>query len=775
MQKEIIVASSNVKKKILKEIKGIHDFSFLTVSELYRGLYGYVKSEGLTYMHKKFHFSYPQAREISKYLPFLDENKKYNDIKLNSLVSVKKELIKVKLYQIDEIFINKIKNSNITFINPLLSVELKRTIEILKKIANVNIKQDENVKFSQKVYYSYPDKETEVYELFLDIEEKLKITDLSHIFLVNVDESYYPILKRMGASFNINVNIPDTMSILVEEEVQLVLEKIKQNLPIEEIFKDTSNDIKEFIVKIINKYSIDLNNLKDEYELFLESFRNKKYETKLYDKAVNLVTLSSNFTDLDYVYLLNFNNDFPKKCKDEDYLSDESKILLGISTSYEINNLRKNQILREIESIKNLKISFKELDGASIQLISELAFALELKNIPYSNRRLGFSEIEDNLYLGSLLDNYNKFGVDHTDLHKYQLSKLRYQEFDSKFKKFSNEFLEKHPLDRDINMSYSNIKLYFGCPFSYYLDRILGLIKFETTLATNIGSYAHQILEDSYNKDFDFDKEIASGKEKLTKKEQFFASLMDKVLKDVLEFNHEFESKMELNDVYRERKINVSLPNINFYGFIDKILYKIIDDTLYLAIFDYKTGSDIIKLNNIIDGQNLQLPSYLYLVNNDEEFKKYKIKVIGLYLQKVTTTLINSALEEKAARWNNFKLQGYSTSNWNELELLDPNFKASEYIKSMTVTKDGNFSKYAKVYNEKQIEEILDIMPKLLEKLREAIRNFDFPIAPVRINGENESCKFCAYKRICFKKENMYNDVSFKAFEDLGGEENGMD
>ena len=53
-------------------------------------------------------------------------------------------------------------------------------------------------------------------------------------------------------------------------------------------------------------------------------------------------------------------------------------------------------------------------------------------------------------------------------------------------------------------------------------------------------------------------------------------------------------------------------------GVIDKVLYKEEDNTTYLVVVDYKTGSTNINLKNMEYGLGLQLPIYLYLSNKME-------------------------------------------------------------------------------------------------------------------------------------------------------------
>lgn len=775
MEDGIIVTNLQTKNKILKELREIHNYTFLTINEFYRQFYGYFKPKTLLFLRERYGFSFPLGRELLRYLPFVSNKTVTNTSKLRDLLTIKQLLIEKGYFVKNRLFRERLKRYPVTFINPIVTTEFETLLKDLKPITPINI-ENTNLNYNHQEYYEFLDAEEEIYFVFADIKERLTKVTPNQIYLVNADESLYPLLKRMAASFKVSINLPETMTIIAEKKVSLFLELLQANLPIEQIFLELDCDwLEEFVVEIINKYELDLNKLSSYYDFYLDIFRNHKYEAIKYDQAINLAKIDDSFTADDYVYLLNFNSDFPKQKQNDDYLNDNEKELLGLTGTVAENKLRLKNVEKGLRSIKNLMICYPQRNGKNEQQVSQLVTQLNLKKRSNLPRKLGISPVEDNLYLASLMDNYNLYGVEHQDLLKYDLYNLSYQTYDSSFKCFSEDFLIKHPLSKDINMSYTSVKLFYGCPFYYYLDRVLGLIKFEETLATNIGSYAHKLLEESYSENFELLEAMQKNKEKLTKKEQFFASLMDEVVEELINFNQEFESKMALDGVWLERKFNVNLPNINFYGFIDKIRYKLVDNILYLAIYDYKTGGDQIDLSNIKDGQNLQLPLYLYLVNNDEEFKKYDIKVLGLYLQKVNVTLLDASKDKAETRREGFKLIGYSTKDKTNLALLDPGFMKSEYIKGMAVKKDGDFYSYSKIYNQKQLDKILEIVPELLINLREAIRSFAFPIAPVKIDGKNSSCLFCPYKRICFKREDMYREIEKDPFINLGGEIDGLD
>ena len=197
--------------------------------------------------------------------------------------------------------------------------------------------------------------------------------------------------------------------------------------------------------------------------------------------------------------------------------------------------------------------------------------------------------------------------------------------------------------------------------------------------------------------------------------------------------------------------------NITFTGIIDKILYKEENDKTYLALIDYKTGSEDITLNYLNYGINIQLPIYLYL---SEQLDLPNKSYCGFYLQK-----FNIAKKD-------YRLIGYSNSNKDILSIIDSNYDNSKIIKGMKTLKDGSFSSYAKVLNDEEINQIKEKTKEQINKAIHNIKNNVFDINPKIDDNKNIGCEYCQFKDICFvKKQNQIKIYP----EEFGGEENGLD
>ena len=92
-------------------------------------------------------------------------------------------------------------------------------------------------------------------------------------------------------------------------------------------------------------------------------------------------------------------------------------------------------------------------------------------------------------------------------------------------------------------------------------------------------------------------------------------------------------------------------------------------------------------------------------------------------------------------------------------------------MKSSISTSKGLGTK--KVLNNEQIDKLESITEEKIDEATDNILNANFNINPKRIGMNNQGCKYCNFKDICFFNEkNVENLKEYKNMEFLGGEEN---
>ena len=274
------------------------------------------------------------------------------------------------------------------------------------------------------------------------------------------------------------------------------------------------------------------------------------------------------------------------------------------------------------------------------------------------------------------------------------------------------------------------------------------------------------------NPSFDFDKEYEESTKELemTNKDRFFINKLKEELRFVIETINKQYKYMSFDKSIEEEKVAINFDKtikITFKGFIDKALYKEEDGKVYMIIIDYKTGETKLDLNNNYYGLNLQLPVYLYLsdhINNIDN-----VEVLGFYIQRILNKVITYEKDKKLddVRKDNLKLQGYTISNMEKTKLVDSSFESSEIIKSLGLTKTGNFYAYSKVLSENEMDKLKELVESKINEMIDDILSASFEINPKKIDDEDMSCKYCKYKDICFKKEKDYKKLDKKNYKEF--------
>lgn len=753
-----IICDNDTKKRIIKETKNFKNYMFISLSDIESKLFGNIDKTAIFKLVHKYEISYELALELINYIKYV-ERINYSNPKLDSLVSMRNYLISEGLLTIDKLFINRLKQYPVTFINPTMNKRLKRLVNELNRYTNVYYISDNKNEYNHNVYH-FDNSYDECVYMFNEINKLIKDgIPLNNIYIMNSDDSYEYILKRLAHNYNIPVEFKSDKNILTCDFAKDVLYKL-----------DKYDDFNELILNI-DKESIFYNKFIDminEYKLYkykpnvlrefiINKFKNMSYEAIKYKDSIN-VKVNYNPKDSDYVFFLGLNlGSAPKIHKNDKYLDDCELAILDLDASYDKNVEEKNKLIEFIKTTKNLYLSYKDSDSSNdyekSNIIEELSLDVIDKEI-----ELGINEKEDNIRLSLAYDGFVKY-KNKSYLLEYNLNHLRYQKFDNKYKQINKELLEERFSEKPLKMAYSNMKTYYACPFYYYADRILYLNEFKPNMAARLGSYSHKVLEESYRDDFDFNVSVENAKIEYAtdSKDLFYFTKMEETLRNLIEFNRIHESKSKLDNVVMEPHIVLDGDGYIFEGYVDKLLYQIIDNEVYAVIIDYKTGKDIISLNNVKDGFNLQLPIYMLLLSEYEKFKGLNINILGIYLQKVNMIALKNgkkSIEEQVNK--SFMLQGYTIDEYELIEMIDGNYNNSDYIQSMKTGKDGLFYKYAKVMSKDDEITLVSLVKELIEQAANNIKEAKFDIAPKEIDGKNQSCTFCKYSDICFK---TYNDT----------------
>ena len=728
----LLICPRDIKEKILNDNKSLVDISFMTLEEYKKRYYFDYDYHTVKYLMDTYGYTLNNAKEIIESLYFV-EDKDYPNNKLNDLVKIKKELL----------------DKNLLILDPLFNKHNKDTI--VYGYGDIRLNDAEVLKDTivDKHYdiYEFDTIESELEYVYESIFELLENgIDINNIYIVASNE-YDNYFKRYNSYYDFKVNYPSDNSLYGTEVAKKFLEDIKIK-DRETIYNELTN---KDLVNILNKY-LDLN---EAYDFIVEDLKHIKLNKK-YRDVVQVVSNNYLFGDADYVFYLGFNDKVPAYKKDNEYLDNEMCRLLGIDDTNDKNRIIKENLICNLSNIKNLYLSYSK-NSPFNKYERQMLFS-DVNYITYTNKYLHSDKSNRNRY-GELLDNLDKYGEHNDDLDSLYSTYDRnnYGDYDNSYKRFDVN-------KKEVCLSYSSMQSYYECAFKYYLDNILRPDDSDVTFFNTIGTIAHNVLQEMVldnTKDFDelWDNQVTFT----SAKELYFNKKIKEEIRE--DFNIILKQKelSYFDSVECEKRIKLKLrDNIFFKGFIDKIL-KCKDN---LCIVDYKTGNTKIEDKYFEFGLNLQLPSYLYLLQEDPS------KIIGFYLQHLVAPkyVYDEKKDIETQKNEDMKLSGFTTDDISRINILEDLDGKSSVVSKLAITKNGELSKNSKVISDEDMKDMIKLVEDKILEASTSILNNDFSINPKVIDNKNVSCIYCRYKDICYKRIKDYVYYETKKEEVIDGD-----
>lgn len=751
---KIVILNDYAKKSFIKKINKLINVKVITLSELKRKYYFDYDNKAIYFVSNKYNCIPEIAKIYIENTYFIGD---INTKKVNFLKEVKEELDTNNLLTYNNLFKEFLKGKDIVLYN-LKYVDnfYKKIFKELERDSNITSYNDENNE-SIKELYKANNSEEEVAFICSKITKLIKSgVNINNIKLANVKSDYEFIIRKTFKLFNIPINLPSFETIkstslvikfkeLYNSDISITIEKLKEFINTKE-----ENDIFKSLISIVNNY-LWVNDFELVKDMVFNEIDNIKTPREKLKNTVEVIEFKKELvSDDDYVFLIGYNEGvIPVNYKDEDYLSDDEKSKLGLSTSFELNENAMNEVKDSIRNTKHLIVTYP-----SHNLSSEIYISSSYEKDLFEEKELNISFNESNAYnklkLVSEKDENSKFGTLTDDLLKLSshYKDMKYSSFDNKYKLIDKSKI-KNFFNNGLTLSYTSMNDYYMCSFRYYLDYILKINKYEDTFEAIVGTIFHKILSMCFESDIDiirtYESEIEKSNYEFNESEKFFLSILKDELVLVIETIKNQLSYTQLTESMYEKEIVIDVDkdlHIRFKGFVDKILYNKFNGKTVVAIIDYKTGNPNLNINNSIYGLEMQLPVYIYLIKNEIK----DVKIGGFYLQKILNNIT-----DKEKRLDSLKLQGYTNSDLDIIDKVDSSFNDSKVIKSLRTSSKG-FYAYSKIINDEEI----DILNKVVEtKIKEAsidILDSKFDINPKEMNNEVIGCKFCKYKDICFMK-----------------------
>lgn len=373
---------------------------------------------------------------------------------------------------------------------------------------------------------------------------------------------------------------------------------------------------------------------------------------------------------------------------------------------------------------------------------------------------------------------------------------------------FSNkpEAISKEAIDKlygnVLKTSVSRLEQYVACPFSYYLKYGLKISEKNTFKVSSIdtGSFMHDVIDDFFNEinnrnlkvkyiNEDEAEEIIKEiiKEKLhldknyiftsTAKYKTLAKRLERVVLksmkyiiDSLKYS-DFDvlgNEVEFKEGKEYEPINVTLDNgklVQVTGKIDRIDIAKLNDDKYIRIVDYKSSVKNLDLNEVYEGLQIQLLTYLDAVCKEENVMPAGVLYFNLIdpIIKSGKKLSPEEIEEEIRK--KFKMQGLILADVEVAKMMDKTLDSgTSKIVPAYLDKDGNLSKTkSNAVTKEQFEYLQKYMNKIIKQISNEILKGKIDLKPY-YNTKNKKtpCEYCEYKPICnFNKGGCVNEYNY--------------
>ena len=208
------------------------------------------------------------------------------------------------------------------------------------------------------------------------------------------------------------------------------------------------------------------------------------------------------------------------------------------------------------------------------------------------------------------------------------------------------------------------------------------------------------------------------------------------------------------------------LPNqiqMSINGKIDRVDVEEEDGTVYIKGIDYKSSTRKLSLEEVLNGEQLQLVTYSAIAYEIEKmiYPDKNIQIAGLLYYsfddpviEIESSEIDTGTEQPefsdqekldAERMEKMKLQGFVNESPAVIQKMDHTCNQSLPVK---LDKNGDIKKSENVVSADQIRTIMELTRENIEELGSQIAKGKIAIEPYK-NKSNTGCDYCEFKNIC--------------------------
>ena len=691
------------------------------------------------FLKEKFDKEPYLSDRFKKYFDYISLKKVYDNSKIDELKHIKTELI----------------NNGILQTRPFMYQEiLSVNDQYVPRYFGDNIKNIYTNTVSEKEVLIYKTKD-QVEQVMCAYETVVKLLEkgisINKINVLNSTVEDDILLTKLFKDANIPYNLYKRQS-LAEYPVMIRLITILNEEGISSAKTYLSNlevsELTKKIVKIFNDY--DSNLIENNLSVFIHELKKLSNVEIGYQNAITITSFNDMVYHGDEYYLLMnyYEDNFPVKYLDNDYLSDAEAKLINYPTSLELNQNSRKAITSRLNQIDNLILIYP---AKVIEDTMPSRFKLDRKMIELDYEYI----VKDKSYLSDLLlldfakkkydfDNYSLFSKDLTVLNN--LYGDSYFEYIPQFRGIKEDTLN-HLLKNNNTLSAYKLETYNLCPFRYYLSYLLKLDSFQGNIFTFIGQVIHKVIE-TKAKEGSFDIDSILSKFDFPEDEMYKYPIFKELIVENISLIDQIVSEFEEVSLFKKIKSEEVIKQgfnekFTLSGVIDKVM--IDEEYKYFLIIDYKYGDENYNQSDMEKDYDLQLPFYLYAFQREHT----DLRPAGILYQQT------SLKKEFKGKQTNYKMKGLVIDLVAVLNRIDPTLSK---IQGVSINKDGSLPKSSKSFiSSNGFTELIERTEKVVKGVAKRISEGDFEIKPILIDidqrtKDSVSCKYCKYFGICYSK-----------------------
>jgi len=356
-----------------------------------------------------------------------------------------------------------------------------------------------------------------------------------------------------------------------------------------------------------------------------------------------------------------------------------------------------------------------------------------------------------------------------------------------------NQELIKQLYGNKIKTSISKLEQYKKCPFSFHLKYGLKLQEKEEFKIKPIdtGNFMHEVLDEFFRKEYKIKtltqteldeilEEIIDEKLKLNKntiltstpKFRVLTNKLKKVVKQSITYIVEQLKNSEFEILASEVEFSQDLGNVELVGKVDRLDIGEIEGKQYIRIIDYKSSAKNIDLNNVLAGVQIQLLTYIDIMEKQQKKEPAAILYFNL-IEPIIANAINLNPEEIEQKIREkFRANGLLLADINVIKQMDRNLKTGKSnALPVTLDKDGNIMKSrSSVLTREEFTTLREKTIKIIKQISKEILTGNIEIKPTyNKKDQKTACEFCQYKTVCGfnRKYNSYEYIANKTKEEI--------